>query len=335
MNYSTHNPKQALPVYRSKDFFVVAGANVGDPISFANELDLDDTYELGTNATLSQLNLSTDGELNFKVSADSALGQPGAQVCMDSCLTLMCATGNVIEALIWVEVDAQGHIAEIYVMPLAPFITKTGYTLIGIDRDKAIRKFAELSCVSFARDTRITLASGAQKSVQDLKAGDRVLTRYDGVQPIRWIGQTTVRAAGEFAPVRIKAGALHNSNDLIVSPDHRLFIYQRSDTIGAGRAEILVRARHLINGTTVVQHDGGFIEYFQLLFDEHQIIFAEGIAAETLMMDPRTRAALPADLDDALPCAVHEHRPHLDFEIAKDLLSHPDAANMLKRASTM
>lgn len=335
MNYSASNPRQALPVYRSKDFFVVAGVNVGDPISFAGELDLDDTYELDAKATLSQLIVSTDGDLNFKVSEDSTVGHPGARMCMDCCLTLMCATGQVIEALVWVEVDAQGNIAEIYVMPLAPFLIKTGYTLIGIDRDKAIQKFAELSCVSFARDTRITLASGAQKAVQDLKAGDQVMTRYDGVQPIRWIGQSTVRATGEFAPVRIKAGALHNSNDLIVSPDHRLFIYQRSDAIGAGRAEVLVRARHLINGTTVVQQDGGFIEYFQLLFDQHQIIYAEGIAAETLIMDPCTRAALPADLNNALPCAVHEHRPHLDFEIAKELLAYPDAAKMLKRASTM
>ncbi|WP_367946747.1 Hint domain-containing protein [Roseovarius sp. EL26] len=314
---------------------MVSGANAGDYISYANELDLDDTYELSAGVTPGQLIVSTDDNVNFRISGNSELGEPGARVYMDSCLTLMCSTGCVVEALIWVEVNAQGHVAEVFVMPLASLTAKLGYTLIGIDRDLVMQKYAELSCVSFARDTKITLASGAQKLIQDLTVGDHVLTRYDGVQPIRWIGQSTVRALGEFAPVRIKAGVLHNTNDLIVSPDHRLFIYQRSDAIGAGRSEVLVRARHLVNGSTVVQQDGGFVEYFQLVFDQHQIIYAEGIAAETLMINSQTRAALPTELDQTFPGVLHEHRPHHDFEIPKELLNHADAANLLKRASTM
>ena len=57
--------------------------------------------------------------------------------------------------------------------------------------------------------------------------GDRVLTSDDGVQAIRWIGVTTLRATGALAHIVIEAGALNNEHDLVVSPDHRLFIYQR------------------------------------------------------------------------------------------------------------
>ena len=62
---------------------------------------------------------------------------------------------------------------------------------------------------------------------------------------------------GEFTPICIKAGTLNNDNDLIVSPDHRLFIYQRSDELGAGRAELLVKVRYLLNGDTVFTQTGG------------------------------------------------------------------------------
>jgi len=57
-----------------------------------------------------------------------------------------------------------------------------------------------------------------------------------------------MRAKGDFAPVVIKAGALNNMHDLVVSPEHRLFVYQQQDKLGIGRAETLVRAKHLVNG---------------------------------------------------------------------------------------
>ncbi len=153
---------------------------------------------------------------------------------------------------------------------------------------------------------------------------------------MRWVGQSTTRAVGQFSPIRIKAGTLHNENDLLVSPDHRLFIYQRSDALGAGRSEVLVRARHLVNGDTVSRQDGGFVDYFQLLFDEHQIIYAEGIAAETLLVDTRTRAALPDELIGPLADTLPEHsiRAHQAFEVEETLLKDLDAPALLRRAST-
>ncbi|MBR9769476.1 MAG: hypothetical protein GYB46_13720, partial [Rhodobacteraceae bacterium] len=89
---------------------------------------------------------------------------------------------------------------------------------------------------------------------------------------------------GDFAPVVIKAGALNNMHDLVVSPEHRLFVYQRQDKLGIGRAETLVRAKHLVNGKDVHRLDDGYVEYYQLLIVEHQIIYAEGIATESLLL---------------------------------------------------
>lgn len=140
---------------------------------------------------------------------------------------------------------------------------------------------------------------------------------------------------GEFAPIRIGAGTLNNTADLLVSPDHRLFIYQRTDELGAGRAELLVKARHLVNGSTVTVDEGGFVDYFQLLFDSHQIIYAEGIAAESMLINSRTRPVLPTDLSERLGKHVkgHSDLPHAGLDVTERLLRRPDAAAMLKKAS--
>ena len=86
----------------------------------------------------------------------------------------------------------------------------------------------------------------------------------------------------------------------------------------------------------MVQQDGGFVDYFQLLFETHQIIYAEGIAAETLLVDTRTRAALPQELNEKLAQSLPNHgsRQHLQFEVTEQQLRHPDMAKLLKRAST-
>ena len=332
----TRRPTHSIPVYQSEDFTVTSGANLGDPISFAAELDLDDTYELSPDANQHSLSISAGGDGIFEIAPDSRVGTEGATVHLDSCLTLMSGNGVTTEILILVEVDAEGDVENVFALPLAPLKPRLGYSLVGINRDSARTKFAEAACVSFTRGTHITLASGAQKKIEELAVGDTVLTRDDGPQKIRWIGSATVRAIGDFAPVRITAGTLHNENDLLVSPDHRLFIYQRSDALGAGRNEVLVRARHLVNGTTVVQQGGGFVDYFQLLFDDHQIIYAEGIAAETLLVDSRTSPVLPSELGQKLAKSLsgHANRAHLQFEVGESLLNHPDMAKFLKRAST-
>jgi len=328
-------PPQSLPVFRASDIVATDGANMGDSLSFASELLLDDIYELPYGIEPARLSIQTRTDNSFCVAPDTDVGTPQAALHLDCALTFMSPDGGMHDALLLVEVDENGDVADIYLLPLTTITGSIEYRLVGIDTETARQKFAQVACVSFTRGTHITLSSGAQRLIEDLQVGDRILTRDDGVQPIRWIGQTTVRALGEFAPIKIHAGALNNENDLIVSPDHRLFIYQRSDKVGAGRSELLIKARHLVNGYTVTVMDGGFVDYFQLLFDSHQIIYAEGIAAETMLIDPRTKPVLPQDLafamDDIIP--GHSDLPHAGLDVSENLLNHPDAAELLRKAS--
>ncbi|MFK7838190.1 MAG: Hint domain-containing protein [Sulfitobacter sp.] len=329
-------PAQNLPVFKTSDFACTDGANMGDALSFASELILDDIYELPYGQDPQRLAILPGAENRFRVADGTELGTPEATLHLDSALTFMSPDGMMHETLLLVEVDEDGGVAEIYLLPLTALSGQVEYRLVGIDTENARQKFAQVACVSFTRGTHITLSSGEQRLIEDLKVGDKVLTRDDGVQQIRWIGQTTVRAVGEFAPIKIHAGTLNNDHDLIVSPDHRLFIYQRSDEVGAGRSELLVKARHLVNGFTVTVMNGGFVDYFQLLFDSHQIIYAEGIAAETMLIDTRTKPVLPADLSEALGEVIpgHSDLPHAGLDVNEALLNRPDAAELLRKAST-
>lgn len=325
---------QSILVYRSEAFRVSDGANFGDAISLCDDLVLNDVYTLKTGSSHERLSILALKDGKFAIAENTEIGSPHAMLHLDGALILMSPDGQNTDAIVLVEVDQDGNIADIYLLPLAPLAEKTGYTLVGIDKKSARQKFAQVACVSFTRGTHITMASGAQIPIENIQVGDRVLTRDDGSQQVRWIAQSTVRATGDFAPIVVTAGTLNNSNDLTVSPDHRLFVYQRSDQIGAGQSELLLKARHLVNGESVYVQNGGFVEYFQILFDRHHIIYAEGIAAESMLVDPRTRPALPPDLLEKLN-AMPEHagRDSHGLDVQKALLDRPDAIQLLKRAS--
>jgi len=325
-------PVQSLVVYPAEAFRVRHGVNEGDAIADASDLVMEDIYELDTGATTCRLAVaSVDGSGEFVVGADSELGHAGARLFLDCLVTFMGPNGSHDEALILVEVDPEGAIAQVYLHPLGPLETKTGYTLVTVDTERAREKLAESACVSFTQGTRITMADGRQMPIEALRPGDRVLTRDSGPQAVRWVGHQTVRASGAFAPIRIEAGALNNEHALTVSPNHRLFIYQRVDAMGTGKKEVLVKARLLVNGTSVVQSEGGFVEYYQLLFDKHEVIYAEGIASESLFVDGATRPALPDEVTRRVQADTKANLGARELREA-DLVA-KDAVDLLRRAS--
>ena len=77
--------------------------------------------------------------------------------------------------------------------------------------------------VCFAKGTWITTPSG-QVPIEKLAAGDMVVTMDHGPQPIRWISSSKRHAIGDMAPILIRKGALGNTRDLRVSPQHRMLL---------------------------------------------------------------------------------------------------------------
>lgn len=170
--------------------------------------------------------------------------------------------------------------------------------------------YIELTTVPcFTAGTRIAMPRGLI-AVEDLQPGDSVPTRDAGFQTLRWVGVSTVSAIGPHAPIRLEAGALGNHEATEVSPNHRILVATPWAETLFGSSEVLVRARHLVNGDTIrPRADGQAVTYVHLLFDHHQIVCGDGLwsesyqpGAETLdSFDAETRAeifALMPDLDE-------------------------------------
>ena len=150
--------------------------------------------------------------------------------------------------------------------------------------DIVIDKDGNIVFVCFAEGTLITTERG-EVAVQDLRIGDRVLTRDHGYQPLRWIGGGEVVRNPASAPIRISAGALGAgapARDLLVSPQHRVMVTGGQLEASFGFEEALVPARHLVNGTTITQElDGDTVVYYHLLCDQHEVIYSEGLPTES------------------------------------------------------
>lgn len=135
--------------------------------------------------------------------------------------------------------------------------------------------------ICFAAGTLIETPKGP-RFVETLRKGDLVNTLDDGAQPILWIGKVRVPGVGVNTPIRIKRGALGNIRDLWVSPNHRMLMRGSKAQLLFGVDEVLVAAKHLVNGTTISPDPRPVVEYWHFLCEAHQVVFAEGCATETL-----------------------------------------------------
>ncbi|MEL6168163.1 MAG: Hint domain-containing protein [Pseudomonadota bacterium] len=141
----------------------------------------------------------------------------------------------------------------------------------------------------FTPGTRIATPDGTKK-IEALSPGDLVLTLDHGAEPVRWIGRRAVPGTGRFAPIRIPAGAFGVQRALVVSPQHRMLISGWSVELALGQSEILVPAKHLVGSHGVVVAPCPSVTYLHLLFDRHEIVFAEGAPSESFDIGGRYAA---------------------------------------------
>lgn len=140
----------------------------------------------------------------------------------------------------------------------------------------------------FAGGTLIETDAGPVP-VERLQEGDRVRTMDHGFQPIRWIGSRKIGTAElernpKIRPVRITAGALGNGlpvRDLVVSRQHRVLV--QSPEIDT--AEALVPAKDLVAlpGVEILDHLEHGVEYFHVLCENHEVLLAESMPAESML----------------------------------------------------
>lgn len=133
----------------------------------------------------------------------------------------------------------------------------------------------------FGRGTLILTAHG-EVPIEDLAIGELVMTT-NGALPVRWVGRRTIRRNASASwhpsvmPIRVSCFAIDDrtpQRDLYLSQGHCLLIHG-----------VLIPVKHLVNERSIAFDDDAktseTIEYFCVELDTHQVIFAEGMAAET------------------------------------------------------
>ncbi|WP_312525811.1 Hint domain-containing protein [Paracoccus sp. (in: a-proteobacteria)] len=153
----------------------------------------------------------------------------------------------------------------------------------------------EYAVPCFARGTLLEGENGAMVAIEDLRVGDWVRTKDNGLQQIQWIGSRKLSTLDlinfpEHRPIKISAGALGANSprqDLTVSPQHRILVRSTIAQKLFGAAEVLVAAKQLLvlEGVDIVAGVDG-VEYFHVLFDRHEIVCSNGAETESLFTGP-------------------------------------------------
>ncbi|SMX28073.1 Bifunctional hemolysin/adenylate cyclase precursor [Pelagimonas phthalicica] len=142
--------------------------------------------------------------------------------------------------------------------------------------------------VCFTPGTLIATPSG-ERLVEDLQEGDRVITRDNGIQEIKWLGRKDLTGHDlarkpHFKPILIQKGALGNNlpeHDLLVSPNHRVLVANDKTALYFEEREVLVAAKHLtgLDGVDEVESLG--VSYIHIMFENHEVILSNGAWTES------------------------------------------------------
>jgi len=168
--------------------------------------------------------------------------------------------------------------------------------------------------ICFTPDTRIATPTGT-RLIQDLRPGDRILTKDNDAQDILWTGSRRMSGARLYAmphlrPIRFRAGALGIERpdvDLVVSPQHRMVLNGPAARALFNTEEVLVKAEDLLNDVTIcVDHALREVTYIHILLDRHNIVWANGMETESFhpsntamdTIEPAQREALMAILPE-------------------------------------
>ncbi|MEX0308755.1 MAG: Hint domain-containing protein, partial [Tateyamaria sp.] len=184
----------------------------------------------------------------------------------------------------------------------------------------------------FTPGTLIATPNG-ERRVEDLAVGDRVITRDNGIQEIRWIGKRDMSGAEladapHLRPVLIRQGALGNGlpeRDMLVSPQHRVLMASDKTALYFDEREVLVAAKHLTDMEGIDVVDVSSTTYIHVMFKNHEVILSDGAWTESFQPGDMTLGAM----GDAQRAEIMELFPEL--ETAEGVAAYASARRSLKK----
>lgn len=163
-------------------------------------------------------------------------------------------------------------------------------------------EFSEIEQVivpCFTPGTLIATPKG-ERRVEDLQIGDRVITRDNGIQEIKWLGTKTMTGqelvrAEHLNPILIREGALGGGlpeRDMMVSPNHRVLVANDKTALYFEDREVLVAAKYLTGLEGVEVFEVSSVTYIHFMFDQHEVVLSDGTWTESFQPGDHTLAGL-------------------------------------------
>lgn len=242
----------------------------------------------------------------------------------------LTAPGQTTITLYQIEIEGQ----LVGFLPSTPMVPGVTYDYTGTNTVPGNSPVIDdiVGAVCFTAGTIIETLEG-QLPIEALTIGDVIQTEA-GFSTVRWIGSRcynaqTLHANSKLRPVRITAGAMGNGlprRDLLVSRQHRMMVCSKIIERVCGVAEALIPAIKLTELPGIFVDDSiEQVEYFHILFDKHEVIFAEGAPSESLFTGP-----------EALKALSHEAREEIFsiFPEIEDKAYQPKPARIIPNGST-
>ncbi|SFS68556.1 Hint domain-containing protein [Sulfitobacter marinus] len=175
--------------------------------------------------------------------------------------------------------------------PLVPGVTYTYSTANTVSGNSPEYEDIE-GAICFTSNSYIK-TDEAIVQICDLEPGMRIKTRDNGFQKLLWVYKRTISQYEmsenpSLKPVKITANAFGQGmpcRDMHLSQQHRVLHSDLGNEILFTESHLLVPAKGLINDTTItIDNEMSTVEYVHLLFDAHQIVYVDGIEAESFAL---------------------------------------------------
>ncbi|MGY3437038.1 Hint domain-containing protein [Marinovum sp. KMM 9879] len=184
----------------------------------------------------------------------------------------------------------------------------------------------------FTPGTTIATPTG-ERLIEDLREGDRVITRDNGLQEIRWIGTTELTGhklarAPHLRPILIQAGSLGPNlpeQDILVSPQHRILMSGEKAQLFFEEREVLAAAKHLTDLDGIDEVGTLGVTYIHFMFDQHEVVLSNGVWTESFQPGDQTMSSM----GDKPRSEIFELFPEL--ETAEGLQDYSAARRSLKK----
>jgi hypothetical protein len=176
-----------------------------------------------------------------------------------------------------------------------------------------VTKISETSVVSktgaygICAGANLRTPCGARR-IENIRPGDLIVTRDNGLQPVRMVWTRKVSAAElsadpSLAPVVLKpraVGPMMPQNEISVGAAHRLLIPGWRLVDVPETTACLIPARDVagISDAAYVDRSSEDATFYNVVFDHHQVFCANGLPVESFLPSPSTMCALDRRVTD-------------------------------------